>query len=239
VTYYRARLARIHAADFTMYARAAADRLLAELGTGSGVILDLGCGAGDLSEAITGAGYDYFGIDLSPDMVALARRRRPGIRVEQGSVFDLPDVGGVRAIVAVGEVVNYAGDPRAGLAGIHAWLRACRRALAPGGLLLLDAAGPLRADPEPLTAVQTGEGYRLEVTTVTDAGRRTLTRTIRIVDDEGEDAETHELELIEPLEILAAMRSAGFTATALSGYRDDLPFPRGWSGFLGRVILDA
>jgi len=239
VTYYRARLAAIHAADFTMYARAAAERLLAELGPGSGVVLDLGCGAADLADTLTGAGYDYLGIDLSPEMVALAHRQRPGIHVEQGSAFDLPDVRGVRAIVAVGEVVNYATDPRAGLAGIHAWLRACHSALVPGGLLLFDAAGPLRAEPEPLTAAQTGEGYRLEVTTATDAGRRTLTRTIRIVDDEGEQTEVHTLALIEPLEILAAMRSAGFAASALPGYRDDLPFRRGWSGFLGRVILDA
>jgi len=239
VTYYRSRLARIHAADYTMYARAAADRLLTELGTGRGLVLDLGCGAGDLADAVEGAGYDYLGIDLSADMVALARRRRPGIHVEQGSAFDLPDLSGLRAIVAVGEVVNYAADPRAGLAGIHAWLRTCRSLLAPGGLLLLDVAGPLRADPEPLTTVLAGDGYRLEVATVTDPGRTTLTRTIRIIDAEGEDVETHELELVEPVEILAAMRSAGFEAIALAGYRDDLPFPRGWSGFLGRVILES
>ena len=80
-----------------------------------------------------------------------------------------------------------------------------------------------------------GEDYRLEVTTVTDPSRRTLTRTIRIFDDAGEQTETHVLELIDPMEMLAALRSAGFDAIALPAYRDDLPFPRGWSGFLARV----
>lgn len=80
-----------------------------------------------------------------------------------------------------------------------------------------------------------GEDYRLEVTTVTDPSRRTLTRTIRIVDEAGEQTETHVLELIDPMEMLAALRSAGFDAIALPAYRDDLPFPRGWSGFLARV----
>jgi hypothetical protein len=31
------------------------------------------------------------------------------------------------------------------------------------------------------------------------------------------------------------LRAAGFDAVALPAYRDDLPFPRGWSGFLARV----
>jgi len=235
MTYYDVRLARIHAQDYTQYAIAAAERLLAEVGPGQGVIVDLGCGAGDLADVVIPAGYDYVGVDLSPSMVALAQHRRPGIRVLQGSAFDLPEVEGTCAIVAVGEVVNYAVDPRAGLAGLHAWLRACRRALPQGGVLLLDVAGPLRADPEPATRVTQGSDYRLEVTTVTDPERRTLTRTIRIVEDTGEQTETHVLELIDPMEVLAALRSAGFDAVALRAYREDLPFPRGWSGFLARV----
>lgn len=235
MTYYEVRLAQIHAQDYTQYAIAAAERLVDELGPGHGVILDLGCGAGDLADVVTPAGYDYMGVDLSPSMVALARRRRPGIRVVQGSAFDLPEVDGMRAIVAVGEVVNYASDPRAGLAGLHAWLRACRTALPTGGVLLLDVAGPLRADPEPTTRMTQGHDYRLEVTTVTDPARRTLTRTIRILDDAGEQTETHVLELIDPMEMLAALRSAGFDAVSLPAYREDLPFPRGWAGFLARA----
>lgn len=235
MTYYEVRLAQIHAQDYTQYAIAAAERLLAEIGPGAGVVLDLGCGAADLADVVMPAGYDYVGVDLSPSMVALARSRRPDIRVIQASAFDLPEIADTRAIVAVGEVVNYAADPRAGLAGIHAWLRACHKALPAGGVLLLDVAGPLRADPEPATRVNHGEDYRLEVTTVTDTSRRTLTRTIRIFDDAGEQTETHVLELIDPMEMLAALRSAGFDAIALPAYRDDLPFPRGWSGFLARV----
>ncbi len=236
MTYYEARLAQIHAQDYAQFAVAAAERLVAELGPGHGVIIDLGCGAGDLADVVTPAGYDYLGVDLSPSMVALARSHRPGIRVVQGSAFDLPAVENTRAIVAVGEIVNYATDARAGLAGLHAWLAACRAALPPGGVLLLDVAGPMRADPEPATRVTRGPDYRLEVTTATDPARRTLTRTIRIVDDTGEQTETHVLELIDPMEVLAALRSAGFAAVALSAYREDLPFPRGWSGFLARVV---
>jgi SAM-dependent methyltransferase len=239
VTYYRARLARIHAQDFAQYARAAAALLVAELGPGEGLVVDLGCGAGDLAPAVTAAGYDYLGIDASPQMVALARELHPGLDFRVGSAFDLPADRPVRAIVAVGEVLNYAMDPRAGTAGLLAWLRACRDALADGGVLLMDVAGPLRADPDPSTRAHAGPGYRLEVTTRTDPARRTLTRTITVHDATGEETEEHVLHLVDPYEVMAGLGSAGFRATALDRYHRDLPFPRGWSGFLARVILES
>lgn len=239
MSYYRARLAHIHAQDFAHYARAAADLLVAELGPGQGLVIDLGCGAGDLAPAVTSAGYTYLGIDASPDMVALARRRHPGVEFRVGSAFDVPGDRPVRAVVAVGEVLNYAVDPRAGAAGLAGWLRECRRVLDGGGLLLLDVAGPLRADPEPTTREFAGEGYRLTVTTRTDPARRILTRTITVTDDAGEQTEEHALHLVDPYTVMAALQNAGFRATALDRYREDLPFPRGWSGFKARVILDS
>lgn len=239
MTYYRARLARIHASGFTQYARAAGRLLIDELTEERGLVLDLGCGAGDLVDAVVPAGFEYVGVDLSPDMLALARRRYPGQRFEQGSAFDLPDTGKAMAIVAVGEVVNYAVDPRAGVAGLTGWLRACRERLAPGGVLLVDVAGPMRAGPDPVTQVINSEGYRLEVTVLTDPARRVLRRTIRIEDASGSETETHELRLIDPLDVMAALNAAGFAASPLDRYGPDLPFPRGWYGFLARAILDT
>ena len=40
-----------------------------------GLILDVGCGTGQLASAIASEGYDVFGVDLSPSMVARARQR--------------------------------------------------------------------------------------------------------------------------------------------------------------------
>ncbi|MBK9435976.1 MAG: class I SAM-dependent methyltransferase [Micrococcales bacterium] len=236
--YYRRRLAEVHAADYAQYARAAAQLLVAEL-EGPGVVIDLGCGAGDLCEPVRAASFDYLGVDLSPDMVALAQRRFPDAAFRQGSAFDLPSLRGAAGIVAVGEVVNYATDPRAGASGLAAWLRECRQRLRPGGILLLDVAGPLRGDPEPTTTITVAQDYRIAVTVSTDPGRRVLRRTITVDDGFGRDTEVHELHLIDPVEVMAAFGQAGFEPTALQGYAPDLPFPRGWSGFLARVILDT
>ncbi len=238
MTYYQRRLSAVHARDYTAYAQAAATLVVRELNGQTGTVVDLGCGAGDLAPTVTAAGFDYLGVDLSPDMLALARSRYPDARFEQGSAFDYPQEGSAIAVVAVGEVLNYLTDPRVGLAGLMPWLRRCRDLLAPDGLLLMDLAGPLRADPQPATRVSRGDGYTLKVTTSTDAARTLLTRAITLTDAEGTQTEIHELALIEPLEIMAAMRAAGFEVTALSRYSEDLPFPRGWSGFLARVILE-
>jgi SAM-dependent methyltransferase len=57
--------------------------------TGEGPVADVGCGPGRLTEHLRGLGLDAFGIDLSPGMIAQARREYPGIRFEVGSMTDL------------------------------------------------------------------------------------------------------------------------------------------------------
>jgi SAM-dependent methyltransferase len=40
-----------------------------------GLVLDVGCGTGQLAAAIAGEGYDVFGVDLAPSMIRKARQR--------------------------------------------------------------------------------------------------------------------------------------------------------------------
>src|SRR3954468_12619307 len=56
--------------------------LFAELvqGAGGGPVADVGCGPGYVTGYLHEAGVDVFGIDLSPEMVAIARRDYPGLR---------------------------------------------------------------------------------------------------------------------------------------------------------------
>ena len=53
-------------------------------------VLDVGCGLGDLLLWLRDAGVavDYTGLDLTPPMVEVARRRFPGERFEVGSLLD-------------------------------------------------------------------------------------------------------------------------------------------------------
>ncbi len=60
---------------------------------GGGPVADLGCGPGRVTAHLTGLGLDAFGVDLSPEMVRVARHRHPGLRFDEGSMasLDLPD----------------------------------------------------------------------------------------------------------------------------------------------------
>jgi len=65
--------------------------LFAELvhGAGGGQVADIGCGPGYVTGHLHDAGVDVFGIDLSPEMVAIARQDYPDLRFEVGTMTDL------------------------------------------------------------------------------------------------------------------------------------------------------
>ncbi len=56
---------------------------------GGGPVADVGCGPGYVTRYLNDAGVDAFGIDLSPEMVAIARRDHPDLRFEVGTMTDL------------------------------------------------------------------------------------------------------------------------------------------------------
>ncbi|MFG2277052.1 class I SAM-dependent methyltransferase [Streptomyces chartreusis] len=76
---------------------------LAAAGGGGLPVADVGCGTGRVTAHLSelGLGVDVFGIDLSPQMLAVARQEHPGLRFEEGSMLalGLPDasLGGLLA----------------------------------------------------------------------------------------------------------------------------------------------
>lgn len=69
-------------------------QLAAELGGLAGRrVLDLGCGAGATTRALAEAGADPVGADVSPDLLALARARHPGLSFVLGDAATAPPPG--------------------------------------------------------------------------------------------------------------------------------------------------
>ncbi|MGK2854875.1 MAG: class I SAM-dependent methyltransferase, partial [Microbacteriaceae bacterium] len=95
-------------------------------------IADIGCGTGAATAVLRSHGADVFGIDLSPNMIAQARRLHPEIDFTVGSMtcLQLPDacVGGVCAWYSVIHV------PDDRLSAVFAEFH---RVLVPGGMALL------------------------------------------------------------------------------------------------------
>ncbi|MDF1605523.1 class I SAM-dependent methyltransferase [Nocardioides sp. YIM 152315] len=108
--------------------------LFAELvrGVGGGQVVDIGCGPGYVTNHLHDAGLDVFGIDLAPEMIAVARHDYPHLRFEVGTMTDLDLAGdSVAGIVAFWSVIHV---PDHAMPGVCEQLR---RVLRPQGPLLV------------------------------------------------------------------------------------------------------
>ena len=108
--------------------------LFAELvrDAGGGRVADVGCGPGYVTGYLHDAGVDVFGIDLSSEMIAIARRDYPDLRFEVGTMtnLDLADDSLV-GLVAFWSVIHV---PDHAIPGVFEQFR---RVLRPHGLLLV------------------------------------------------------------------------------------------------------
>jgi SAM-dependent methyltransferase len=216
LSFYPADLARIHDEGYGDFARAAACELQRRLPPG-GRVVELGCGTGISSEILTNAGYDVLGVDLSADMLAIARERAPRAEFREASLWDT-EIPACTAVTAIGEVINYAADDRAGEERLPELCERAYVALRPGGIFMLDFATPGRGSRAPHT--QEGSDWRIESTTVEDADAKTLERRMTIDAGGQRRTEVHRLRLYEPKLVLKCLEGPGFSSEALDRYCD-------------------
>lgn len=84
---------------------------LEEYGINNGIVLDLGCGTGTMTEYLAKAGYDMIGVDNSEEMLteAIEKREESGYDIlyllQEMQEFEL--YGTVRAVISVCDSLNY------------------------------------------------------------------------------------------------------------------------------------
>lgn len=202
-----------------------------------GLVVDLGCGSGLTARRLCEAGYDVLGVDISPEMIALARINAPEATFLEASLFDV-DIPPCAAVTAIGESINYAIDPSRTRSDIAGFARRVFDALQPGGLVMLDAAGPGRIEPGARNDARfEGDDWALFVRTEGSEDGRSLVRDTMLFLREGDmwrrTDERSQLLLYTPEDVTEQLLVAGFDVVVMSGY-EDLTFPEGWNGFLGR-----
>lgn len=112
--------------------------LLCGYGVEDGIVVELGCGTGTMTELLAGYGYDMIGVDNSEEMLELAMEKR----LESGHdiLYLLQDMrefelyGTVRAAVSVCDSINYITEPEE----LQEVFRLVNNYLDPGGLFLFD-----------------------------------------------------------------------------------------------------
>lgn len=84
--------------------------LLIEYGVKDGIILDMGCGTGNVTQILSDAGYDMIGIDNSSEMLSVAMEKRGD---DESILYLLQDMrefelyGTVAAVVCICDSINY------------------------------------------------------------------------------------------------------------------------------------
>jgi len=108
---------------------------------GDARVLDAGCGTGRMSRYLADRGCRVEGIDLSPSMVAMARRDHPDLVFTVGSLSGLP----------------YRGDQ---FAGVMLWYSIIHTPPAGQARIFAEVARVLRPTGHVLVGFQSGEGAR-------------------------------------------------------------------------------
>lgn len=115
--------------DRALYAAFA--ELVRELCGAGRPVGDVGCGPGHVSRHLAGLGLGVHGVDVSPEMVRVARRRHPHLRFDEGTFARLPVAdGGWAGVVAAYSIIHL--DP----AGRRAAFAELARTVIAGGWLL-------------------------------------------------------------------------------------------------------
>jgi SAM-dependent methyltransferase len=209
--------------------------LLVSRGLTAGTVTDLGCGSGILARVMSDLGYDVLGIDISPDMLELAEQNAPRATFRNESLVDASIPPSV-AVTAIGEALNYATDPRAGLDATTTVARRVYDALAPGGVFLFDVATPGRnLGMEVRERIHDADDWMLCMR-ATEIGNR-LDRRITIYSREPDGHysridEHHVTHLYEPDALRAALTEIGFDVETQPSYgsdRTDSTPPSGWT----------
>ena len=102
-----------------------------------GIIAELGCGTGSVTERLAARGYDMIGIDSSEEMLMIAREKAPvdgGILYLEQDMRSFELFGTVRAVVSICDTMNY-------LLTYHDLVQVLKLAnnyLDPGGIFIFD-----------------------------------------------------------------------------------------------------
>lgn len=97
-----------------------------------GPVADVGCGPGYVTRHLHDAGVEAFGVDLSPEMVEIARRDHPDLRFVVGTMTDLDlETESLAGVVAFWSTIHV---PDQAMPGV---VDEFRRTLRPGGHVLI------------------------------------------------------------------------------------------------------
>lgn len=223
-TLYQEDLAFIQAAAFSKFSEMVSPAIVAKLRSLPRVrtVVDIGCGAGLTTRALSEAGFEVVAIEPSESLLDIARRNAPRARFVRGSVYE-SELPACDAVLAVGEPLTYhAPDVDAG-AVLRRLFERVRAALSPGGMFAFDLIGTRGPDLD-ARGWKSEEQWAILYHTREDRAAARIEReieTFRNINGVYRRAkEIHHVRVFDEGEIARWLELAGFTVTIADGYGD-------------------
>jgi len=237
---YQQDLAYIQAAAYGGQARGAAPEVVRRLRNAAIAVrrvVEVGCGAGPLTEALTAAGFEVTGIDPSADLLAIARTVAPAARLVSASIYDA-EIPACEAIVALGEPLTYHDADADAERRIGGFFRRASKVLPRGGLLIFDViedGGPSLEG----RSWNLGEDWAVLVETTEDPASQSLTRNIETFRRLGatyrRGREAHRVHLFDTGSLCHELAACGFETQTSRAYGAQVLPPRRLAFFAVRT----
>lgn len=188
-------------------------------------MLDLGCGTGRHAQLLAQHGYTLAGVDLSEEMLKVARESNPGLSFAQGDVRSVRLGKTFDVVASLFHVMSY----QTTNADLRAALDTIREHLAPGGLFVFDCwYGPAVLTSRPETRVKRLEDESIHVTrlaepvlhpndNVVDVNYHVLIRD-KHSGAVNELRETHKMRYLFAPEVELLLEAAGLKLTRVSEF---------------------
>ena len=220
--WYKEDLAYIHDMGFRDYALNSAPGILDILRNHNikeGLIVDLGCGSGLSAREFIKAGYRVLGIDISPAMIDIARKKVPEAEFRVSSFFHT-EIPSCMVVTSIGECLNYLFDEQYNSETLTILFDRIFQALIPGGIFIFDLLKPVS------TAItqtfREGKDWIVLVEKSENREQKKLTRRIislrKVGDYYRRDEEIHHVRLYEPLGIVEQLSKVGFQVETMGNY---------------------
>lgn len=202
-------------------------------GITDGILLDLGCGTGNMTELLSEKGYDMIGVDYSGEMlnVAMDKRARSGRQILylQQDMREFELYGTVRAIVSACDCLNYITEEE----DLLTVFRLVNNYLDPDGIFIFDMNTPYKYR-EMLGSTTIAENreegsFIWENDFDEETGINVYDLTLFIPREDGlyeKDEELHYQKAYEPEKIRELLEKAGLIPLAVyDAYTKDAPKP--------------
>lgn len=216
--FYGSQLARFHQRRYERFTLRAAPvllRLLRRHGVRRGRVVDLACGPGGWALELARRGYGVVGVDISPAMIRLARRRVPQAKFVCASMTRAP-LPPCDAVTALGEPFNYLLRK----SEVQRVFRRVHGALRRGGILVFDTLEPAPGRRKFRRAHSMGQrGLRLDSAIIEYPAQRLVVREISVFRGRGRGVrvarEVHRQRAYAGREVAAWLRRMGFRVRLL------------------------